>query len=178
MGALMTKMKDLFGGTKHIELCLVGLENSGKTTLLNVLSSGTSVETKPTPGVDVKSVKKGGVMMKMWDLGGQERFRSEWPRYTEGCDVILYVVDSSDFERIHIAKKEMHKLLEDRNLHGLPLLIVLNKCDLDPHMAKEDVIKELNLDSIDNNKWMVTHISATKQTNIVEVIDWLSQHAG
>lgn len=34
-------------------------------------------------------VKKGNVNMKCWDIGGQSAYRSEWGRYTRGCDVIL-----------------------------------------------------------------------------------------
>eukprot|EP00756_Hemistasia_phaeocysticola_P007283 Hpha_TRINITY_DN14192_c0_g1::TRINITY_DN14192_c0_g1_i1::g.10724::m.10724/K07955/ARL8; ADP-ribosylation factor-like protein 8 len=177
MGPLASKMKELFAGNKKIELCLVGLENSGKTTLLNILSVGYPVDTMPTVGLNVKMVKKQGISMKVWDLGGQERFRAEWARYTQGCDVIVYVVDSSDFERIHIAKKELHKLLEDRHLHGLPLLVVLNKIDLEPRMSKEDVIKEMNLEYVTENDWAVTQISATQRTNISDVIDWLTKNA-
>ena len=33
-------------------------------------------------GLNVKIVKKGGVQMKCWDIGGQAAYRSEWPRYT------------------------------------------------------------------------------------------------
>jgi ADP-ribosylation factor-like protein 8 len=43
---------------------------SGKTTLLQVLSDGTPAETAPTIGLNVKMVKRGGVQMKCWDLGG------------------------------------------------------------------------------------------------------------
>ena len=96
MGNLSAKLKDLFSGNKHIELCLVGLENSGKSTLLNILSSGFAGETMPTVGLNVKAVKKEGVMMKVWDLGGQEMFRYDWARYTQGCDVVVFVVDSND----------------------------------------------------------------------------------
>ena len=39
---------------------------SGKTTLLQVLSDGTPVETAPTIGLNVKMVKRGGVQMKCW----------------------------------------------------------------------------------------------------------------
>ena len=52
--------------TKKLEVVLVGLENSGKTTLLNVLSNGVPVETAPTIGLNVKMVKRGGVQMKCW----------------------------------------------------------------------------------------------------------------
>eukprot|EP01061_Rhynchopus_euleeides_P026913 TRINITY_DN43803_c0_g1_i1.p1 TRINITY_DN43803_c0_g1~~TRINITY_DN43803_c0_g1_i1.p1 ORF type:complete len:180 (+),score=79.27 TRINITY_DN43803_c0_g1_i1:256-795(+) len=177
MGNLAGKLKELFSGTKHIELCLVGLENSGKTTILNILSSGYPADPMPTVGLNVKSVKKEGVTMKVWDLGGQEQFRSEWSRYTNGCDVVLFVVDSSDFERIMIAQKELHTLMSDAKLHGLPLLVVLNKQDLEPHMTKEKVIEELKLEDITNNQWMVTAISAKRRQNMNEMVDWLGRHA-
>lgn len=176
MGPVAAKLRDLFKN-KKIELCLVGLENSGKTTLLNILSTGYPVETLPTVGLNVKMVKKEGVAMKVWDLGGQERFRAEWGRYTQGCDVIIYVVDSSDMDRIQLARKELHKLLEDKNLSGLPLLVALNKIDLEPHLSKEEVIRDMHLEYITDNPWIVVPISALRQINIEEVVQWLVQNS-
>ena len=95
MGGLLSGLLDRFF-TKKLEVVLVGLENSGKTTLLNVMSAGHPVETGPTIGLNVKMVKKGGVQMKCWDIGGQAQYRSEWGRYTRGCDVIIYVVDANN----------------------------------------------------------------------------------
>jgi Arf/Sar family protein len=172
----MAKLKDLFSNRK-IEVCLVGLENSGKTTLLNILSTGYPVETLPTVGLNVKMVKKEGVCMKVWDLGGQERFRPQWARYTQGCDVIIFVVDSHDVGSIQTARKELHKLLEDKSLSGLPLLIALNKIDLEPHLSKEEVIRDLNLHYVTDNKWMVQPMSALKRQNIGEVVEWLVKHS-
>jgi ADP-ribosylation factor-like protein 8 len=178
MGALLAKLTELFSSRK-LELCLVGLENSGKTTLLNVLANGQVVETLPTVGLNVKLMKKEGVKMKVWDLGGQERFRKEWPKYTSNSDVVLFVVDSSDRERIPLAKKELHNLLEDNNLAGTPILILLNKIDVEPRFTKTEIISLLNLDYIDakRNPWAVVPISALKQTNISEVLDWLLENS-
>ena len=39
-------------------------------------------------------VKRGGLQMKCWDIGGQAQYRSEWGRYTRGCDVVIFVVDT------------------------------------------------------------------------------------
>lgn len=64
MGALIEKLKNFFN-TSRIEVCMVGLENSGKTTLLNQLSLGDASFTVPTVGLNVKQVKKGGVSMKV-----------------------------------------------------------------------------------------------------------------
>lgn len=93
MGGLFAKLLSTFY-SKQLEVVLVGLENSGKTTLLNVLSQGAPAETVPTIGLNVKLVKKGGVTMKCWDIGGQQMYRSEWGRYAKGCDCIIFVVDA------------------------------------------------------------------------------------
>eukprot|EP01002_Notosolenus_urceolatus_P014401 NODE_5853_length_671_cov_9.480707_g4951_i0.p1 GENE.NODE_5853_length_671_cov_9.480707_g4951_i0~~NODE_5853_length_671_cov_9.480707_g4951_i0.p1 ORF type:complete len:179 (+),score=36.13 NODE_5853_length_671_cov_9.480707_g4951_i0:87-623(+) len=176
MGQIIAKMKRLFS-KRRIELCLVGLDNSGKTTLLNVLAMGYPVETLPTVGLNVKMLRKDGVTMKVWDLGGQERFRCEWNRYAQGCNVIIFCVDAADIERLPDAKRELHALLDDQNLHALPLLVCLNKIDLDPHISKEDAIRDLNMDYITENKWLVLPISALKKMNIEAVVDWLIDHS-
>jgi ADP-ribosylation factor-like protein 8 len=50
----------------------------------------------PTVGLNVKIMQKGGVSMKVWDIGGQQQFRDEWPRYCKGVDCIVFVVDTAD----------------------------------------------------------------------------------
>lgn len=42
--------------------------------------------------------------MKLWDLGGQPRFRESWEKYCRNADVIIFVLDSADFGNIDIAK--------------------------------------------------------------------------
>ena len=64
MGNLLEKLKNFFNSST-IEVCMVGLENSGKTTLLNQLSLGDASFTVPTVGLNVKTVKKDGVQMKV-----------------------------------------------------------------------------------------------------------------
>jgi Arf/Sar family protein len=177
MGAFVAKLRDLFSGGRKLEMCLVGLENSGKTTLLNVLSVGQAIETYPTVGLNVKMVKKQGVSLKVWDLGGQERFRPEWGRYTQGCDCIIFCLDAHDFGHVKVACQELHKLLEDRALQGLPLLVCLNKIDLEPHLTKEECIRDMQLAKLENNPWVVIPISALRQINVNDVVDWLVRHA-
>ena len=36
----------------------------------------------------------------MWDVGGQKRLRELWNHYLPNNDAIIYVVDSSDIERM------------------------------------------------------------------------------
>ena len=104
MGALLDKLKQLFSGRK-LEIVLIGLENSGKTTLLNQLSMGEALPTAPTIGLNVKQVKKGGVTMKMWDLGGQSQYRPEWGRYSKGCNAIIFLLDASNVKIIDLCAR-------------------------------------------------------------------------
>ena len=176
MGNMFQKLLNSFY-SKNLEVVLVGLENSGKTTLVNVLAAGHPMETCPTIGLNVKVVKKGGVTMKCWDIGGQEQYRSEWGRYTRGCDVIIYVLDTFAVDKAATARRELHRLLEDRELATTPLLVLANKIDLEPHQQKHDKKSlKLNLEYVTENPWLVLPISAVKQTNIDQVISWLVKH--
>jgi GTPase SAR1 family protein len=47
----------------------------------------------------------------MWDIGGQEKLRPLWRHYYEGVDALIFMVDSSDRERIEEAAEELNKLL-------------------------------------------------------------------
>lgn len=59
------------------------------------------------PGQKTKQmIKRGGVQMKCWDIGGQAQYRGEWGRYTRGCDVIVYVVDAHAEEKVKTRQNE------------------------------------------------------------------------
>ena len=44
---------------------------------------------------NMKVVKVKNVKIKLWDLGGQARFRSMWTRYARGANAILCVSQSA-----------------------------------------------------------------------------------
>lgn len=81
--------------TKKLELCILGLEGSGKTTFVNQLM-GENKKTVPTIGLNVKSYKKNNVNMKIWDIGGQFQYRPNWVDYAKLVDVIVFIVDASN----------------------------------------------------------------------------------
>jgi ADP-ribosylation factor-like protein 8 len=157
---------------KNVRACFCF--GSGKTTLLNVLAHGQAVETVPTIGLNVKVFKKGSVNMKCWDIGGQEQYRSEWSRYTVGCDVVLYVVDAAAPEKLPDAAKELHKLLDDGSIGTTPVLVLANKIDLTPHVGETELIEALKLNYVMETPWMVLPISALQCTNMDQVVEWLT----
>ena len=68
----------------YYNLLFLGLDGSGKTQALYHIVSGEKVHTIPTIGFNIESVPapgKPGVMLKMYDIGGQERLRGLWRHY-------------------------------------------------------------------------------------------------
>ncbi|KAL2295515.1 hypothetical protein Nmel_017928 [Mimus melanotis] len=125
MLALFNKLLDWFRALfwkEEMELTLVGLQYSGKTTFVNVIASGQFNEDMiPTVGFNMRKITKGNVTIKLWDIGGQPRFRSMWERYCRGVSAIVYMVDAADQEKIEASKNELHNLLDKPQLQGIPV---------------------------------------------------------
>ena len=46
----------------------------------------------------------------MWDIGGQDSLRNSWNTYFADSDFVIFVVDSTDRERLPISKMEVNTL--------------------------------------------------------------------
>ncbi|KAI8827426.1 ADP-ribosylation factor-like protein 8B [Chytriomyces hyalinus] len=163
---------------QEMELTLVGLQNSGKTTLVNVIANGEFTEDMiPTVGFNMRKVTKGAVVMKLWDLGGQARFRAMWERYCRGVNAIVFVLDSADHAKIPAARTELHTLLDKPQLVNIPILVLGNKNDLPGALTVEAVIEQMGLKSITNREVSCYSISAKNSVNIDLTLQWLTKHA-
>ncbi|XP_021240460.1 ras-related protein Rab-26-like isoform X3 [Numida meleagris] len=130
---------------EEMELTLVGLQYSGKTTLLTVLASGQFTEDMiPTVGFNMRKITKGNVTIKVWDIGGQPRFRSMWERYCRGVNAVVYMVDAADLEKVEASKNELHSLIDKPQLHGIPVLVLGNKRDLPGALDEKQLIEKLH----------------------------------
>ncbi|KAL8280791.1 hypothetical protein RQP46_006795 [Phenoliferia psychrophenolica] len=149
--------------TKSLEVALIGLQNSGKTSLVNVLVNPGefSDEMIPTVGFNLRKVTKGNVTIKLWDIGGQPRFRSMWERYCRGVNAVLFIVDSADPGTFEAARSELHALLAKPELRGIPLLVLANKNDIEGHTKVEEVIEDLHLAKILDREVSCYSISAS-----------------
>lgn len=65
--------------------------------------------------------------MQVWDLGGQTSIRPYWRCYYADTKAVVYVVDSSDRERIGINKAELLAMLNEDELKDAKLLVFANK---------------------------------------------------
>jgi len=111
----MKGFQRLFGGPE-VRILMVGLDNAGKTTILYKFRLNETVSTVPTIGFNVETVKYKNIAFTVWDIGGQDKIRSLWRVYLKGSTGLIFVVDSSDKQRLSEAKNELHKLLEEEDL--------------------------------------------------------------
>eukprot|EP00270_Netrium_digitus_P017024 TRINITY_DN6184_c0_g1_i1.p2 TRINITY_DN6184_c0_g1~~TRINITY_DN6184_c0_g1_i1.p2 ORF type:complete len:186 (+),score=46.23 TRINITY_DN6184_c0_g1_i1:137-694(+) len=174
---LLNWLRSLFF-QQELELSLIGLQNAGKTSLVNVIATGGFNEDMiPTVGFNMRKVTKGNVTIKLWDLGGQPRFRSMWERYCRGVSAIVYVVDAADMDSIGTSREELHELVSKPSLAGIPLLVLGNKCDKANALSKEALIDRMDLRLLTDREVSCYSISCKNVTNIDAVIDWLVKHS-
>ncbi|KAM7279387.1 hypothetical protein ACFE04_006521 [Oxalis oulophora] len=163
---------------REMELSLVGLQNAGKTSLVNAIATGGYTEDMiPTVGFNMRKVTKGNVTIKLWDLGGQRRFRTMWERYCRGVSAIVYVVDAADRDSVPISRSELHDLLTKPSLSGIPLLVLGNKIDKSEALSKQALLDQLGLELITEREVCCYMISCKDSVNIDVVIDWLIKHS-
>ena len=62
------------------------------------------------------------VKFSVWDVGGQEKIRIMWKYYYQNTKALIFVVDSSDEERLEISKETLHGILSDEDMRGYFIL--------------------------------------------------------
>uniref|UniRef100_A0A0R3S5Q7 ADP-ribosylation factor-like protein 8B n=1 Tax=Elaeophora elaphi TaxID=1147741 RepID=A0A0R3S5Q7_9BILA len=152
---------------EEMELTLVGLQNSGKTTFVNVIESGQFTEDMiPTVGFNMRKITKGNVTIKLWDIGGQPRFRSMWERYCRGVNAIIFMVDAADKDKLEASRNELSQLLDKPQLDSIPVLVLANKKDLPGALDERQLIEQMNLSAIQNREICCYSISCKEKDNI------------
>jgi ADP-ribosylation factor-like protein 6 len=178
---LFDKLGNVLSSKKRdFNLLVVGLDNSGKSTLINCLkaSDNKSAVINPTVGFSAEKFAFKSLNFTCFDMSGQSRYRNLWEHYYRECDAILFVVDSADKMRFVVAQEELQDMLSHPELKnkGAPVLVFANKCDLKGGLNPSELRKELELDAIIRGKpWRVFASSATQADGVAEGLDWLIQ---
>merc|ERR1711865_79452 len=150
--SLLRKLKKSDGEAR---ILVLGLDNAGKTTILKKLSDEDIATITPTQGFNIKSLMHEGFKLNVWDIGGQKSIRPYWRNYFDQTDSLMYVIDSSDRKRLEETSEELHKLLEEDKLAGVPLLVLANKQDLLNAVPADEVAEGLGLFSIRDRPWQI-----------------------
>eukprot|EP01012_Entosiphon_sulcatum_P041303 TRINITY_DN5513_c0_g2_i2.p1 TRINITY_DN5513_c0_g2~~TRINITY_DN5513_c0_g2_i2.p1 ORF type:complete len:180 (-),score=45.99 TRINITY_DN5513_c0_g2_i2:427-966(-) len=173
MGGIFSNLFGRLMGAKEVRILILGLDNAGKTTILYKLQVGEVVTAIPTIGFNVETIKYNNLKFQVWDLGGQTSIRPYWRCYYSNTDAIIYVVDSTDRERIGIAKQELYAMLEEEELRDTVLMVFANKQDVEGCMPVEEVGEKLGLTGIKNRQWSIQKTSAITGEGLYPGLDWL-----
>jgi len=137
-------MGSTLGVFQSYHIVMLGLDNSGKTTILNRLKYQTFAPQKKTICFNSEKIYKKRKIFHIWDVGGQERTRSLWRSFVRNADLIIWVVDTNDVERMeesYVELNRLSKILEE----GIPILLLANKRDLPGSVSMDHFVAELRL---------------------------------
>lgn len=111
----------------------------------------------------------------MWDVGGQDKIRPLWRHYFTGTQALIFVVDSSDRERIDEARKELHMIVNDREMREAIILVYANKQDLPESMKIDELQEKLGLTAagFKTRTCTVQPCCATTGDGLYEGLTWL-----
>jgi small GTP-binding protein len=152
-----------------VKICLLGEANVGKTSLVyRFIEDKFRGNYKSTLGVnllkkDMKIDEHGEVSAQIWDLGGQESFRSLRKLYLEGANGALVIYDCTNrnsFEKLYDWIQDFKDARGDE-----PLLLIGNKNDLIDNIKVKDS-EALELAKSFNMEFIST--SAKTGTNVEE----------
>jgi len=170
---LLSLLKKLKKNEKEARILVLGLDNSGKTTILKRLSDEEISDIMPTQGFNVKSLIQNGVTLNVWDIGGQKSIRPYWRNYFDHTDALVYVIDSSDQKRMEETGIELDQLIGEEKLESVPILIFANKQDLMSAHSAEEISEGLNLVSINDRPWHIQSCSAKSGEGLQEGMEWI-----
>jgi ADP-ribosylation factor-like protein 2 len=174
----LTRVRKMKAKERAIKVLVLGLDNSGKSTLVKrFLGQPDAMKSvAPTLGFQIETrmfyphctaelnrensictyeqqmqipsgafVQEAGYQVHYWDVGGQATIRHFWRHYyEEGSDAFIWVIDGTDRERLWAEGRALlTSLLQQEQLEGATLLILVNKTDLPGCMSVSDVEKIL-----------------------------------
>ncbi|KZF24003.1 P-loop containing nucleoside triphosphate hydrolase protein [Xylona heveae TC161] len=187
---------------EEYSVILLGLDNAGKTTLLeqikaHFLESQTEprLKTVPTVGQNVATVSLPDMYLKIWDVGGQHSLRNLWQSYYSSCHAIVFVIDSSDVGdadinklrseqgieagRLAECKLVLESVLQNEDAEGVPVLVLANKQDREDCVEvvkiKEGLVRKVfeGEKGVSVRDSRVLPMSALNGVGVREAVEWI-----
>ena len=132
------------------KILLVGLDQAGKTSILNVLNEKYNLmdNIKPTVGIERDEIKILGIPIRTWDLGGQEKFRKDYlklknVRIFDQADSIFFVIDVWNATRFEEALNYYSQILEIYEKLGQRPKIEILLHKVDPNLRHDPKTDEI-----------------------------------
>jgi len=99
--------------------------------------------------------------------------REIWEHYYEEASAIMFVIDAADPRRVPEAEKELRRLVGDKRLAGIPILLAANKQDLSAACEPQSIAKLVGAHNIHSRAFQTLGVSALTCEGLKEGVDWL-----
>ena len=165
-----------FFGFKEYKIVMLGLDASGKTSILYKIKHGKNEQVIPTIGFNVENINFEGFNLNIWDVGSPEKIRPLWKHYLDDIAALIFVIDSSNTERFEIVKLELNHLFLNEKLFNKPVLIYSNKQDVGNNPSNQDLINLFELNNYSNINWNIQSSSILEGNGINEGLKWIINH--
>lgn len=167
------KLKD-----KEIRLLVLGLDNAGKTTILNCLMGKDVRQVTPTIGFQIHTISYREHTICAWDIGGQSTLRSFWGNYYDRLDVIMWVIDGTSARLQELYRELREQLILQDQLVGAYFIVAVNKMDMAPEEQKEAIVANVasTLDlalELPRSHYLVAPTSGVTGAGLDAVMSWL-----
>src|SRR3990167_8979171 len=169
----------------HFILMVVGLDGSGKTTLIESFkeqSAGGPGNTHekiilPTASMGIGTLTHQGKKIVYYDMSGDGSHRYQWMNFFGEVHGILFVVDASDEKRTLIVKEHLRMLFKDEvlNKRHVPIMIACNKMDIPEIRDKMVLGDDLSISQIErgpNIRFDIENTSGYEGRGMKECLDW------
>ena len=141
--------------TKQLKPCkilIMGLDNSGKTSILLSLRKDTNILSycalKPTKGIDIKKFDTEELMFSVWDFGGQKQYREEhlerFREYVERVERIIFVIDVQDTDRYTQAVEYLEKIVSQLKQLDVNVNFSIFLHKYDPNLSRIEKFKDID----------------------------------
>uniref|UniRef100_A0A8C5QIM5 small monomeric GTPase n=1 Tax=Leptobrachium leishanense TaxID=445787 RepID=A0A8C5QIM5_9ANUR len=170
------------------KLVFLGLDNAGKTTLLQMLKDGRMGQYVPTLHPTSEELTIAGMTFTTFDLGGHTQARRVWKNYLPAINAIVFLIDCADHARLTEAKSELDALMTDESISSVPILLLGNKIDRPEAISEERLLHIFGIHGLTTGKGKVPlkqlntrpleifMCSILKRQGYGEGFRWLSQY--
>ncbi|KAL4512765.1 hypothetical protein ABPG72_017450 [Tetrahymena utriculariae] len=162
---------------------IIGLDGSGKTTMIRQHANLKS-EVFPTAGFEIQYLNCSGINapVLVYDCSGVGRARDNWRTFYDACDGIIFVIDSTDSQRVTVLKKIIKDVLTDRSIKDKkPILFAFNKQDEEDIMEKENFVQVLEINNFkrtQKNPISTKGITGKTGDGVIDCFQWIRDNKG
>jgi len=116
-------------------------------------------------------VEFGGTAPGKWTEGGGHPL----PKYYAECHGVIYVIDSTDEERLSESKRAFEKMVTSEALDGVPILVLANKQDVETCLSIPDIKTAFSdcTSKIGRRDCLTQACSALTGKGVREGIEWM-----